>query len=270
MARRWALGFALALTCGCSILYPEAATPLRDPPAGAEAKPAPPRDLLHLRFKEVVIPDRTRDGRSWEEANGSLPDPIARLVLDKDTVVLETPVERDTLVATWPDQIDANYTIPPNRKIRVEVWDRRVLANEPICVKPVESLHEEAEFGELRLRCDSGTRITMVVEEARPRWGLGMTYEVNDEAARIIDVYRHSPVVRAGLAIGDQITSIQGVPVSSMDPQQVTSSINANSRKGVKVRVLRSGGRSLELTLKEGPIYVTYEELRLNKRKAAE
>lgn len=267
----WGGFTALALGClcasGCGILYPEASTPLRDLPRGAESKPAPPRDLLHIRFKEVVIPERTRDGRLWEEANGSLPDPIGRLILGEKNVVVETPVQRDTLVATWPDQVDANYWIPPNQKIRVEIWDRHAIANEPICVKPIESLQDELEEGEIRLRCDSGTRITLTVEPALPRWGLGMTYEVADKAARIIDVYKYSPVVRAGLAVGDEITAIDGVPVAAMDPLEVTSAINAKSRNGVKLQVRTALGRNLELTVKEGPIYLTSDEIRLNTRR---
>lgn len=267
IAKAWWLVVVVAAvsSSGCALVYPEVATPLRDVPEGVEASPEPPNELLYVRFVEVVIPERTRDGRSRDGVGGSLPDPTAKLIVGEKTVVLETPRERNTLVATWPDQIRANYLIPRDRKLRVEIWDQNTLTNKPICVKPFSGIHDEAEFGELRLRCENGTRIVLQVEPAHARWGLGMSYEIGGGVARITKVFRHSPATRAGLAEGDQILTLDGVSVATMDPQQVTSAINSKSRQGVPLQVRTSSGRTRQLTLKEGPIYPVKDELVLER-----
>lgn len=258
-----ALTVSSAVT-GCFLVYPEATTPMRRVPDGQQAKPEPPQDLLYLRFAEVVIPDRTRDGRRWDAVGGSLPDPFARLIMGDKTVIVETHVERDTLVATWPDQVDANYMVPSNSKLRVEIWDDNALTNGPICIQHLSGLHEETEFGEVRLRCDNGTRIVLTVQKARARWGLGMSYEVGAGVARLTKVLKFSPVSRAGLSVDDEILALDGASIATMDPEQVTSAFNSKSRNGFKVKVRSAQGRIRELTLKEGPIYPAQDEMTLD------
>src|SRR5258706_15147053 len=93
---------------GCGAVYPQLGTPVRTPPAGITLAPPPPEDLVFVKFAGAVIPSKTRDGRSWDSVGGSLPDAFAKLFVDGQ-VILETPVQSNTLTPTWPDQRKANY-----------------------------------------------------------------------------------------------------------------------------------------------------------------
>src|SRR5690349_6700603 len=94
----------------CGAVYPQLSTPVRTPPPSAKLMPPPPDDLLFVKFAGAVIPKQTRDGRSWDSVGGSLPDAFAKLFVD-GKVILETPVQGNTLTPTWPDQRKANYRI---------------------------------------------------------------------------------------------------------------------------------------------------------------
>ena len=53
---------------------------------------------------------------------GSLPDAFAKLIVN-GKVILETPVQSNTLTPTWPDQKKANYHVPSGASAKVELWD---------------------------------------------------------------------------------------------------------------------------------------------------
>src|SRR5262245_58658901 len=94
----------------CGAVYPQLGTPVRTPTAGAKLAPPPPDDLLFIKFTGAVIPKRTRDGRNWDSVGGSQPDAFAKLFID-GKVILETPVQANTLTPTWDGQRKANYRI---------------------------------------------------------------------------------------------------------------------------------------------------------------
>src|SRR5690242_4392131 len=103
--------FVVALgLLGCGAVYPQLETPVRNPPAQARLTPPPPDNLLFIKFGGAVIPSRTPDGRSWDSVGGSLPDAFAKLYVD-GKVILETPVQSNSLSPTWPDQRKANYHV---------------------------------------------------------------------------------------------------------------------------------------------------------------
>ena len=124
---------ALGLLVGCGAVYPQLETPVRTPPGQVTLTPPPPDDLVFLKFAGAVIPSRTRDGRNWDSVGGSLPDAFAKLLVD-GKVILETPVQGNTLTPTWPDQRKANYRVRSGASVRVELWDSNPINNHPICV----------------------------------------------------------------------------------------------------------------------------------------
>jgi hypothetical protein len=244
----------------CGAVYPQLSTPIRTPPAKVKLTPPAPEDLLFVKFAGAVIPTRTRDGRSWDSVGGSLPDAFAKLFVD-GKVILETPVQSNTLTPTWPDQRKANYHVRPGAPVKVELWDSNPINNHPICIAEVASLQAEVSAETpLRIDCNSGAEITLIVNEAHPRLGLGLFYELRREEVVVTRVLRESPAARVGLARGDQLLKIQGKTVKTMVDGEAQSLINANAATGVSLWVKKPDKSEREITLKEGAIYPMVDE----------
>jgi membrane-associated protease RseP (regulator of RpoE activity) len=241
-------------------VYPEVATLVSTPPPGFDLKPPPPEDLLYLQFASAEIPNRTRDGRRWKSMGGDAPDPFAKLIVDgRDLIV--TPIQSNTLRPTWPDQVRANYRIRKGAQVRVQVWDSNPINNHPICAEKILSLHEEAERGRpLEIDCASGARVTLIVEPAHAKLGLGFYYELRTAGIGITRVLAESPAARAGLRVGDQVLEIQGEPVEKLEEGRAQSLINANASVGVKLKIKHPDGQIVDVVLKTGPIYPLVNE----------
>jgi hypothetical protein len=240
---------------GCGAVYPQLGTPVRSPPSHVTLAPPPPDDLLFLKFAGAVIPTRTRDGRSWDSVGGALPDAFAKLLVD-GKVILETPVQSNTLTPTWPGQVAANYRVHSGALVKVELWDRNPINNHPICVADVRDLHSEASDGEpLSVSCSGGAEIKLTVQPAHGKLGIGMFYELRREEVVLTRVLKESPAARAGLVRDDQLLKIQGKLVKTMADGEAQSLINANAATGVSLLVRKADKTEQELTLKEGAIY---------------
>jgi membrane-associated protease RseP (regulator of RpoE activity) len=245
---------------GCGAVYPQLETPVRTPPAHIVLAPPPPEDLLFLKFGGAVIPARTRDGRKWDSVGGSLPDAFAKLIID-GKVILETPVQGNTLTPSWPDQRQANYHVRSGAVTRVELWDSNPINNHPICVDDVRDLQGQASSeGEVLINCDSGAELRLVVQPAHGRLGMGLFYELRREEVVVTRVLTESPAARAGLVPGDQLLKIQGKTVKTMGDGEAQSLINANAVTGVSLSVRKADRSEVELTLKEGAIYPVFGE----------
>ncbi len=248
------LGALAALACGA--VYPQLATPVRTPPAHVTLAPPPPDDLVFLKFERAVIPSRTRDGRKWDTVGGDLPDAFAKLSLD-GKVILETPVQSNTLTPTWPTQRIANYHVRSGASVRVELWENSALNNHPICVADVRL--EPAEDA-MQINCNSGAEIRLLAQPAHGRLGIGLFYELRREEVVVTRVLKESPAARMGLVRGDQLLKIQGKAVKTMEDGEAQSLINANAATGVSLFVRKVDKSEQELTLKEGAIYPVVNE----------
>ncbi len=245
---------------GCGAVYPQLETPVRNPPPHVTLAPPPPEDLLFLKFAGAVIPARTRDGRKWDSVGGSLPDAFAKLIVD-GKVILETPVQSNTLTPTWPDQRRANYHVRMGASARVELWDSNPINNHPICQADVPELHGEASNDlPVQVNCNSGAELKLIVEPAHGKLGMGLYYELQREEVAVTRVLSESPAARAGLVRGDQLLKIQGKSVKAMGDGEAQSLINANAVTGVNLLVRKRDRSEVELTLKEGAIYPVYGE----------
>ncbi|HVU05327.1 MAG TPA: PDZ domain-containing protein [Polyangiaceae bacterium] len=244
----------------CGAVFPEIAPPVKAPPAGRALEPAPPSDLLYVVVARAEIPERTRDGRQWDSMGGAAPDPFAKILVN-DKEILQTPVQSDTLKPTWRDQKRANYKISPEARIRVEVWDANTLNNHPICLKNLRNLPEQAGPNPVEIVCDSGAHVTLTVEPAHPRWGLGFSYELRTIGIGITRVMKYSPAKRAGLEPGEEILEIGGKRVAKMEEGEAQSLINANAQTGIELLVRRADKTNeRKVTLMEGVIYPVSDE----------
>jgi PDZ domain/C2 domain len=260
ISKQWLVSLSMLGLAGCGAVYPQLGTPVRNPPSGVELSPAAPEELVFLKFGGAVIPSRTRDGRNWDSVGGSLPDAFAKLIID-GKVILETPVQSNTLTPTWPNQRRANYLVRRGASVRVELWDSNPINNHPICVSEVPDLHSEVSTeGPIRVTCSSGAELSLVAEPAHGRLGIGLYYELRREEVVVTRVVRESPASRAGLIRGDQLLKIQGKSVKAMDEGEAQSQLNANAATGVTLLVRKLDKSEVEITLKEGAIYPAVDE----------
>jgi hypothetical protein len=258
MTKSLLLAAVAVLACGA--VYPQLGTPVRTPPAHVKLTPPPPEELLFVKFAGAVIPTRTRDGRNWDSVGGSLPDVFAKLFVD-GKLILETPVQSNSLTPTWPDQKKANYMIRMGAAVKVELWDSNPINNAPVCVADVHDLHAEALAEEpLQISCSSGAALKLEVDPAHSRLGVGLFYELRREEIFVTRVLRESPAARAGLARGDQLLKIQGKVVKTMADGEAQSLINANTSTGVTLLVRKLDKSEVEVQLKEGAIYPVVDE----------
>lgn len=58
---------------------------------------------------------------------------------------------------------------------------------------------------------------------------------------------------RAGIAVGDELVTIEGRPVSKMTPEEVHEALAGKVGTKVTVTILR-GGATLELSIERGPL----------------
>ena len=255
------LGLALAAGSGlaCSAVYPEMSTALKSAPQGRQLEPPPGPELLWIRIQSAEIPKKTRDGRQWDAVGGNAPDPFVILFAD-DEELFRTPVQSNTIKPTWPDQVPKNYRIPKKAKVRLELWDANPISNHPICIAKVRNIHREAGMGGTDLRCESGARVSFLVEPAHAMLGVGLFYELRNPDVYVSRVIAQSPAARAGIQAGDQILAIAGKDVAKMEKGEPQSLINSKAQVGVKLRIRHKDGQEREVELQEGPVYPLAED----------
>jgi hypothetical protein len=249
----------VAISLGCAAIYPEIRTPIGSPPNSEAARPAPPDDYVFLYLKAARMPAQTRDGRKWGRGGEGYPSPYAILFID-GTEITRTAVEPNTLRPSWPNQKKANYKVQDKTRLRVEIWDDHGLFPHPICLKDIEHLPSFLDSGEAQFDCEGGAQVTLAVEPAHPRWGLGLFYELRSSTAYVTRVIAASCAGRAGLQPGDQILEIMGEVVAQIDNGEVQSLIRSNAVTGLKLRVSSSNGSSREVQLKDEALYPLVED----------
>jgi C-terminal processing protease CtpA/Prc len=135
------------------------------------------------------------------------------------------------------------------------------VTDHPICRAKVRNIDSLREGGENEIWCDSGARVRLHVESAKPLLGIGLYYETRGRGGvRVTRVVSNSPAARAGLSTGDRILAVQGKPVTAMDALEVRSAINLHSRTGLKLDVWFQNGKRHVIELKEGSLYPTAED----------
>lgn len=254
-----AIGLGL-LICACGAVFPELTPPIRQPPPGFVFEPAPPPDLLYIEFEKATIPSKTRDGRAWDSVGGSLPDPIAKLIVN-DAELIVTPVQANTLNPTWPNQKRGNYRIPEGARLRVELWDSNPLNNRPICRQEVRELQSNlSDSGSIDVTCDSGAYVRLLAQPAHGKLGLGFSYEIRTDDVFIARVWTESPAARAGVKRGDQVMAIMGEPAKGMAEGRVRSLMNSNGATGLALRLRGIDKQERDVVVKDGPIYPLLSE----------
>ncbi len=251
---------ALSLVMGlpsCPAVYPELKTPIHS--AHGDLEP-PPDGLRWIAFKRATIPGQTRDGRKWDSVGGEAPDPYAVLFVN-GKVLIKTPTQSNTLAPTWPDGPAGNFWLRDSDRMRLELWDTNPINDHPIGQRDIGVLDDDTRStGILRVETDSGATVEVAIEAARPRMGLGFSYEVRMDELFVTKVYPYSPAGRAGLRPGHQILALGGKLVNQMVQGEAQGLLNVPRPEGLELRLRTREGQESTVTLKEGAIYLLYSE----------
>lgn len=244
---------------GCPVVYPELATKLRKAPNDVALEPGPPADLRWIRFSSARIPPRTRDGRTWDQAFGKLPDPYAKLLIN-GKLVLRTPAQSNTLEPTWPDGPRGNFRIRPEDRLRVELWDSNPINDKPIGIRDVRPTEDHRAYRRMRVELEGGGEVELAFEPAHAMLGLGLWYELRTSSCHITRLLEGSPAERAGVQPGDEVLRLGERDVRTMSPADVRSAFNAIPSTGLPALLRHPNGATQTVLFVEGPIYPLYDE----------
>jgi membrane-associated protease RseP (regulator of RpoE activity) len=249
----------LALLPGCAAVYPEIGTNIHKVTGEQAMDPPPPNDLHWIRFKSAQISTSMRDGRTWQQALGKLPDPYAKLIVN-DVEILKTNPQKETLEPTWNDSPRGNFRVSSQDKMRVEIWDANAVSDTPIGVKDFRATDDFVSGGQIRLEIAGAGEIVIAYEPAHAMFGLGLWYELRADSCFVTRMLEGSPAERAGVLPGDEVVEINGKKVQSMSANQVRSAFGAIPSNGLPIVAKHADGTSLTVTLREGPIYPPFDQ----------
>jgi len=246
-------GLCILASVACAAIYPEIETPIGPPPNEDAVKPSPPDGYVCLYVKAARLPSQTRDGRKWSKGNG-YPSTYAILSIDGEEVY-RTEVEPNTLEPSWSSEKKANFKLVSKSRVKIEIWDDHGLFPHPICLREVLSVPNYVDLGEAELDCEGGAHVTLAVEPAHARWGLGFFFEVHNGGASVTRVIPASSAGRAGLESGDEILEVMGRPLPQLQVGEAQSLIRSNSTTGINLLVSTHGAAPRKVRLKDEAIY---------------
>lgn len=262
--RAWVSRAALAAllastTVGCALVYPEYGTHLAKAPDMGTFDPPPPEDRLYIEVVSAKIPEKTRDGRVWDEVLGSLPDPFLKIMFN-EAEIYRTDPESDTLAPVWKDAPKGNFPLKTGDTVRIEIWDANTLIDHPIGVKQVTLGSEMFDVDTETIKFEGGVELELRIRPAKPLWGFGIRYEVHSGGSSITSVMDQSPASRAGVQSGDKILKLAGKDISAMSSDDVISEMNGPPATGIQLTLQHGDGSTVDATIKQGPIYALFKD----------
>lgn len=255
-----AMSLALVgLATGCPAIFPEVATRMGPAPAIERFDPPPPPDRHYIVVHGAKLPPRTRDGREWDKVFGSLPDPYLKVFVN-DVELFRTNIESDTLEPKWADTPKGNWPLKLADRLRLEIWDNNPLVDHAIGQKEIRIDGDFFTNPEQEFDFDGGGELHMSFQPAKPAWGLGMWFELRTGSAYVTRLLDGTPASRAGLKAGDRILSLGGKQVATLSSDDVSGMLNSIPAGGIAIGVQHDDGSTLQVNLKEGPMYVLFKD----------
>jgi membrane-associated protease RseP (regulator of RpoE activity) len=242
------------LASGCAAVFPELPTKFSKAPDLGTFDPPPPPDRLRIRVLSGKVPAKTRDGRDWDQTFGSKPHPYAVILVNKKEV-LRTDPQVDAYEPTWPDGPKGNFALAPGDKVEAQLWHDSTLSDTPIGVQERTLTPDLIEIGEMRFELSGGGELVLEVKPAEAIWGAGFWFELRNDSVVVTRLIDGSPASRADLRPGDRIVSIDGKALVDLPLPERRSLLGSFPAKGYALALERKDGSTLQVELKEGPIY---------------
>ncbi|MBK9265826.1 MAG: PDZ domain-containing protein [Polyangiaceae bacterium] len=256
---RFARALLVTTVVGCAAVYPELGMTIRPVKGEMALDPPPPEELRWIRFTGATIPPQMRDGRTWQQSLGRLPNPYAKLIIN-DVEIIRTKPQSATLTPTWNDSVRGNFKVSPADKFRVELWDGDLIGDKPIGVKDFRPTSDFVIGDQIRIDVGGGAEVTLAFEPAHAMFGVGMWYELRSDTCFVTRLLSGSPAERAGILPGDEVVSLNGRQVSTLSTNALRTMFNSINKDGLPIVIRHEDGRTVSITLKEGPIYPSFEQ----------
>jgi C2 domain len=239
------LALAMCLATGCA--YPRRSTLTSAAPASAQPETQPDH-LWSLRFVDAQLPEFKGGGIPWD-SDGTPPDPYVRLVIN-GRKIWESPVQHDTRHPVWNATLPRNIYVPPGAQFRIELLDDDAASSDPAGVLLRSGLPETARPDALaHLSLGNTATVTVIVSSPTPFKGLGVEYEQHSDALVMLKIEPFSAAARAGIKVGESVTSIGGTRVSEMTAAKASSELSLSADRGATIIVADAKGKERELTL---------------------
>lgn len=245
----------LGALAGCA--YPRRSTSL-SPATGEVQTLQAPANVWRLRIGSATIPPRKRGGLEWD-SGGGLPDAFVRIYRG-DELVFESPVQENALDPAFDVMLPKNVWLPPDRELRIEVWDRDDgPTNDPIGIWRGHGLPPNAlPDADARITMEGGAALSFRILTPQAHRGIGIAqFEVRGDTLKVLSVLDNSPASRAGVAPGDEIIAIGDRTVDDMEDAQAASALSMASDRGQSLRVRKAGGEEQTLELDRGYVWLT-------------
>lgn len=254
----WFLPFAFALA-GCGAFFPELSTRFSEAPKAVSYDPPPPPDRHFVRAVKGVVPPKARDGRDWGQAFGSLPDPFVKVFVNDKELFRTEPVS-DTFEPKWDEKTAANFRVAVGDKLEVQLWHKGALTDTPVGIREQTLTPDMLDTEDVLFDLGNGASVTLAILPAKPVWGIGFWFELRNDSAYVTRLVESSPASRADVQAGDRILKIDDKAVDKMTVDEMKSLLSAFPASGRTLALQHKGGATLQVSLKEGPIYPLFAD----------
>lgn len=253
------LALAAVLLAGCGAVFPEVSTRFSEAPLVGTFDPPPPQDRHYLKVVSAVVPAKTRDGREWDQVFGSLPDPYVKVFVN-DKEIFRTIAASDTLTPTFESSPAGNFALAIGDKLEVQLWDSSPMNDSPIGVREVSVSPDMIDGEDVELDLGGGAKVNVLLKPAKPVWGVGLWFELRNDSTYVTRLIDGSPASRADVQAGDRILKIDDKAVDGLSVDEVRSLLSAIPAAGRALVLQHKDGATLQITLKEGPIYPLFSD----------
>jgi hypothetical protein len=214
-----------------------------------------PPNLWRFVLVKADIPPTQRSGLAWDD-DGSPPDPYLKLLVE-GRLVWESPRIDDNLHPPFDASPEGNLAVARDAVIRLELWDKDAGSSQPIGIYQGRGAREAIMGANTNIKLEGGATVTIRVDKALPLAGTGIAqYELRKHAVLVLKVVPNSPASRAGVAVGDRITAIDGKQIDELGEHGAASALALAGQNGSEL-TLQKDGQYRQVKLDEGYVWLS-------------